>query len=115
MSHVVPLDSLADAVAERTFAYLLTVSDDSRPHAVAVVPRLTGTDLHVAGVGRRTRAHASARPDVSVVWPAPDASGWTVIADGLATVAGDLITVHLDHAVLHRPADGTCDVPTPGG
>lgn len=114
MSHAVPLESLADELAGRTFAYLMTVNDDGRPHAVAVVPRLAGTVLSVDGAGRRTRANAADRPDVAVVWPAPDASGWSLIADGRAVVAEDVVAVELGHAVLHRPAAGTCDAPTLG-
>lgn len=109
MSHAVPLTALADELARRPYAYLLTVADDGRPHAVAIMPRWDGADLHISGAGRRTRANAGARPDVSLVWPAADHTGFSLIADGTARADGDLLAVHLDHAVLHRPAAGTCE------
>lgn len=109
MSHAVALDSLADQLVDRSFAYLLTTADDGPPHAVAIVPRLVGHDLHIDGTGRRTRANVDQRPTVSVVWPPADATGFSLIADGTAAVDADLIIVRLDHAILHRPAIGGCD------
>lgn len=109
MSHAVPLESLADQLADRSFAYLLTAADDGPPHAVAIVPRLVGSDLHIDGTGRRTRANVGLRPTVSVVWPPTDATGFSLISDGTATVDADVIIVRLDHAILHRPATGGCD------
>jgi hypothetical protein len=38
MSVKVDLDQLADALADFTFAYLITVGDDHRAHTVAVAP-----------------------------------------------------------------------------
>lgn len=80
MSVKVDLDELAGAAAERRFAYLLTVTDDQRPHAVAVT---------FACVRR------------------PSEGGSTLIADGWCAVAedGDLATFLASGAVLHRPAD----------
>lgn len=109
MSHVVPLNSLAEELSDRSFAYLLTVADDGRPHAVAVVPQLDGTDLHIDGTGRRTRANVTERPAVSLVWPPSDATGHSLIVDGAAVVDGERVIVLPDHAVLHRPATGRCD------
>ena len=40
MSVKVDLDQLADALADFTFAYLVTVGDDYRAHTVAVEPVL---------------------------------------------------------------------------
>ena len=72
----------------------------------AVTPTVSGADLTFTdGLGRRTRANLSARPDVTLLWPPGDASGYTLIADGRVTVAEDVATFAPDHAVLHRPAD----------
>jgi hypothetical protein len=115
MSISVELPDLRSAVADTDRApYLLTVSDDGRPHAVAVVPEWRDDDLALA-VGNRSLANARARPRVSLVWPARDAPGYTLIvdADVTGTTGGgdgdNVVVVHPTHAVLHRPATGTTD------
>lgn len=104
MSIPVPVEGLASAMAERPYAYLLTVSDDGRPHAVAVTPVLVDGVLRV-DVGRRTAANAANRPHgVSLVWPPAEAGGYSLIADGTAEILGDGVGVRPTKAVLHRPA-----------
>ena len=104
MSIPVPVEGLAEAMAERPYAYLLTVSDDGRPHAVAVTPVLADGVLR-ATVGRKTAANANARPGgVSLVWPPAEAGGYSLIADGTASASGDVVEVRPTKAVLHRPA-----------
>jgi hypothetical protein len=106
MSVKVDVHELAEKLRDYGFAYLLTVTDDQRTRAVAVTPApgeggLTFTD----GLGRGTRANLSVRPDVTLLWPPRDASGYTLIADGRVTVTEDMATFVAEHAVLHRPAD----------
>lgn len=106
MSVQVDLDELAERLRDYPFAYLLTITEDQRTHAVAVTPSagagvLTFTD----GLGRRTRANLDARPDVTLLWPPADVGGYTLICDGHVVVAGDVASFVPDHAVLHRPAD----------
>lgn len=103
MSIVVDLSRLGDEVRCRPFCYILTVSDDGRPHAVAVSPELSGRHLE-AEAGSRTRANASARPDVSLVFPPPQIDGYSLIIDGTARVDGSSVSVTPLRAVLHRPA-----------
>jgi hypothetical protein len=107
MSQSVELHNLQEEV--RRFGstpYLLTVSDDGRPHATVVEVALDATTL-VAGVGSRTAANAGARPQVSLLWPPVDDEGFSLIVDGWAEVDGELVRVHPDRAVLHRRrADG---------
>jgi hypothetical protein len=106
MSVKVDVSELAEKMRDYGFAYLLTVTDDSRTRAVAVTPEMTGEDLTFTdGLGRRTLANLSARPDVTLLWPPSDAGGYTLIADGRVTVADEVATFVPDHAVLHRPAD----------
>ncbi len=106
MSVKVDVSRLAESLRDYGFAYLLTVTDDERTHAVAVTPAVSGDDLTFTdGLGRRTRANLAARPDVTLLWPPRDAGGYTLIADGRVTVADDVATFAPDHAVLHRPAD----------
>lgn len=112
MSIPVPLDELEQQLAGYGVAYLLTVGESHRPHAVAVRPMLAGGRLSVPGPGRRTTANVLARPDVTVLWPPVEPGGYTLILDGHADASavdpqsggGDL-QVRPSHAVLHRPAD----------
>lgn len=105
MSVKVDLAELARHVAERRFAYLLTVGDDLRPKAVAVTPVVEGDVLAVDGLGPGTRANLTARPDVALVWPPVEEGGYSLIVDGRAASTDDGVRVTPGHAVLHRPAD----------
>ena len=116
MSIPVAIDAVDKAMAERPYAYLLTVSDDGRPHAVAVTPRLVDGVLR-ASIGRRSGLNASARPDaVSLVWPPAEVGGYSLIVDGSAIIEDETIAVTPTKGVLHRPApadagpvdDGAC-------
>jgi hypothetical protein len=114
MSIPVALDELRSTSGGYRFAYLMTIADDGRPHAVAVSPTHDGAVLVVAGVGRRTAANAEARPVVALVWPPDDLGGYSLIVDGDATVDrsgsgsgngdGTTVRVRPTKAVLHRPA-----------
>ena len=107
MSIPVPLDRLRAAVAERgPGAYLLTVSDDTKPHAVHVSVAWDGDRL-TTEVGRRSAANATARPATCLLFPLRTPGDYTLIVDGTVAVAADdprrlLITPVT--AVLHRPA-----------
>jgi hypothetical protein len=109
MSVPVPLERLRDALAERApVAYLVTVGDDGRPHAVHVAVRWDGDTL-AADVGRRTAANAAARPAaVALVYPVRGPDDHSLIIDGTATVAPDddgrRLRVTPARAVLHRAA-----------
>ncbi|MFM7536206.1 MAG: pyridoxamine 5'-phosphate oxidase family protein [Acidimicrobiales bacterium] len=87
--------------------YLLTVGDE-RAHAVAVRIEGDGPELAVTPVGGRTAANVAARPAVTVLWPPFEPGGYTLLADGTATIDADATTVRVsvERAVLHRPAPG---------
>ena len=104
MSVKVDLDQLADALADFTFAYLITVGDDYRAHTVAVQPALADGILDVGTIGKSTRRNAEAHPDVTVVWPPREPGGYTLIVDGVGQPADDGLKVVPSRAVLHRPA-----------
>ena len=115
MSIPVPLERLRAAIEERgTRAYVLTVSDDGRPHAVHGPVRWEG-DVLAADVGRRSAANATARPAVSLLYPVRADGDYSLIVDGTAAVGsggnGPRLFVTPTHAVLHRPAA----VPAPTG
>lgn len=114
MSIPVPVEGLASAMEGRAYAYLLTVSDDGRPHAVAVVTEIAGGVLSAA-VGRRTATNASARPGaVSLVWPPAEVGGYSLIVDGTASVDGEIVRVQPSKGVLHRPAPADAGPAAPG-
>ena len=105
MSVKVDLEELAATMRDYRFAYLLTVTDDQRSHAVAVTPVGDGEGLRVDGLGNRTRANLAARPAVTLLFPPREAGGYSLIVDGTAAGGGDGCSVVPSHAVLHRPAD----------
>ena len=108
MSIPVPLERLRSAIAERGGnAYLLTVTDDARPHAVHVPVRWEG-DVLVADVGTRSAVNAGARGSVSLLYPVRVEGDYTLIVDGTAAVAsredGHRLLITPTKAVLHRAA-----------
>jgi hypothetical protein len=115
MSIPVELEKLR-AEAERFGAtpFLLTTSDDGRPHSVSVAATWDGGAL-VAKAGKRTAANAAARRLVSLLWPPREAGGYSLIVDGEASVAGAgedaRVIVRPTRGVLHRPAASPAAVP----
>jgi hypothetical protein len=107
MSIRVELDELW-AVTERQapFAYLLTVSDDGRVHAVAITPRVRedGRETITCDAGNRSCANASSRPNVSLLWPPGEPGDYSLIVDGTAAVSGSNVQITPERAVRHRPA-----------
>jgi len=108
MSIPVPLERLRAALDERPpAAYLLTVSDDGRPHAVHVRVAWDGDRLAV-DVGTRSAGNAAARPSVSLLYPVRTDGDYSLIIDGTAEVAtradGRRVSIAPTKAILHRPA-----------
>lgn len=108
-----PIAELFDAAAERGWCYLCTVSDDGRPHLVALRPVPVGAGAaqrfrFAAGTGRAAK-NAAVRPEVTLVFPpVADGDGFSLVVDGTAELAdapGDaFVDVRPTWAVLHRPA-----------
>ena len=116
MSVRVELDQVREQVgACRSHAYLLTVTDDGRPHAVSLQVEWQGDEL-VGGVGRRTASNAERSPEVSLLWPLAGREGYALIVDGSAGVRldGDRATVAVKPtgAVLHRTPEAEGDGPS---
>jgi hypothetical protein len=102
------LQELHAVIVERSGgAYLLTVSDDLRPHAVQVAVQWDG-DLLAAEVGKRSAANATARPNISLLYSVRTAGDYSLIIDGTAHATGSSDAPRLlitpTKAVLHRPA-----------
>ncbi len=106
MSIPVELEELRGVIAgQAPFAYLLTVSDDARSHAVAIRPAFDGGDL-VCEAGRHTCANAASRAGVSLLWPPATPDDYSLIVDGTAHVNGSTVRVTPAKAIRHRPAPG---------
>lgn len=103
MSIEVPLDELAERLRSYPWGYLVTVRDDGRAQSLAVPTRLMEGAL-VATVGRGTASNATARPNITLLFPGSTGEDFSLIVDGDAEVDGDQITVTPAWAVLHRPA-----------
>lgn len=115
MSVKVDLDKLADALADFSFGYLVTVGDDFRAHTVAVEPVLTDGVFDVGQMGSGTRRNAGEHPDVTVIWPPAEPGGYTLIVDGHADVSNSGLTVTPSRAVLHRRATADSKATSPDG
>jgi hypothetical protein len=105
---------VAEAVARRPFAYVVTASSNDRPHLRAVVTRWSG-ELFVVRVGSRTANNVARTGTVTLMWPPlragechDDYDDHTVIADCAATCVdtGDAheLAAQPTAAVWHRPA-----------
>lgn len=103
MSIAVELAELDAALAAYPWGYLVTVADDQRAHLLAV-PTQYIDGVFALSAGRGTRANATARPDVTMVFPPASGTEHTLIVDGRAQVFEDHVEVTPSKAVLHRPA-----------
>ena len=84
MSIRVELHELREVAAQQApFAYLLTVSDDATAHAVAITPAIGDVTI-TCEAGNRSRANATARPNVSLLWPPARPDDYSLIVDGHA-------------------------------
>jgi hypothetical protein len=114
MSVKVDVDQLGEALADFTFAYLITVGDDYRAHTVAVQPELRAGVLDVGAIGDTTRRNVGQHDGVTLVWPPTQPGGYTLIVDGLGRPTDDALTVEPTRAVLHRPATPETPATNPG-
>jgi hypothetical protein len=104
MSVKVDLDQLADALADFTFAYLVTVDDGYHAHTVAVEPVFVDGVLDVGPVGKSTSKNVAQHDGVTLVWPPREPGGYSLIVDGRAELTDTALSVMPTRAVLHRPA-----------
>jgi hypothetical protein len=102
---------LLDGLREQTTrfgrsAYVITVTDDGKPHVVSVVVDWNDDRL-VFGAGRTTLANVGERPDIALFWAPIEPGGYSLIVDGRAERADpgrDDITLRPSKAILHRSA-----------
>lgn len=87
-----------------TAAFLLTGGDDGRPHVSHVQVVWDGEALRVRDAGGRTRGNAVQRPKAALMWPPVESGGYSLIADVGVVLDGADAVLHVERAVLHRPA-----------
>lgn len=108
MSIRVELADLPQEIAARGPGFLLSSVMDSRPHAAHLHFEVAAADGQVelrADAGRTARGNCGQRPSVTVLWPAAEPGGHSLIVDGEARLDGDEhVVVNAISAVLHRPA-----------
>ena len=103
------LDRLAGEIESfGPVAYVLTVDDAGRPHAVHL-PVAWRDGAVTASVGKTTAANAAARPSICLLWSPTEAGGYSLLVDGSASVEGDRLSVEPSRAILHRTRDGKND------
>lgn len=116
MSVPVSLEALAEQLAVYgDVAYVVTTSDDGRPHTVSARVDLVDGALR-APVGRTTAINVGARPAVTVLWAPADDPRYSLIVDAAGRVEGtpgeDAVVVLVPtRAVQHRQADAGSEVP----
>lgn len=108
MNVQIALARLRAAVSERgPGAYVLTVTDDGRPHCVHADVGWEGERLSAAA-GEQTAGNASRRPQVSLLYSLQGTDVYSLIIDGTAAVetteGGQRLLVTPTRAVLHRNA-----------
>ncbi len=106
------LDELVPEIeARRERAFLVTVGDDGAPHVTSTLVSWRADALE-ASAGRTTRANASARPTVTVIWPGAPGEPYSLLVDGDAAPGSEAVVVHPTRAVLHRVAGAPGDGPS---
>ena len=104
MSIAVAIDRLGEEMARfGDSAFVLTTSDDGRPHISHVA--VTHKDgVLCCTVGNRSAGNARARARIAVLWPPGATDGFSLIVDADAIVQGSELRLTPTKAVLHRPA-----------
>ncbi|QAY60409.1 pyridoxamine 5'-phosphate oxidase family protein [Microbacterium protaetiae] len=101
----VDINAVAEHARAYGFAYLITITKHQRVHTSVVHPEFTDHAVTIPGASDRARTNAGAHPDVSLVWPPPNATGYSLIVDGTAD-GQDAAALRIapSRAILHRPA-----------
>lgn len=102
----VNMDAVAEQAGRYGFAYLITVSARGRIHTSVVHPAREGDAVVVPTSSGHVARNCEANPEVSLVWPPAETTGYSLMLDGTATLhpAEGTVTVDPSRAVLHRPA-----------
>jgi hypothetical protein len=103
MSVPVSIEELGRQLAPfGSWPYIITMSDDARPHAVSVEVAWANGRFTASG-GRSTTRNAAAHPDaVTLLWAPFEPGGYSLIVDVQARASDDGLTLTPVTAVLHR-------------
>ena len=108
MSIRVEMADLPGEIVARGPGFLLSSIMDSRPHAAHLNFEVAAAEGQVqlrTAAGNTARSNCRQRPAVTVLWPAVEESGYSLIVDGEARVDDENhVIVVATGAVLHRPA-----------
>jgi hypothetical protein len=83
-------------------AFVLTTSDDGRPHISHVVVSHRDGVLS-CGAGRHTTSNVARCAQIAVLWPPRETDGFSLIVDADAHVEDDVLQLKITKAILHRP------------
>ncbi|WP_308493404.1 hypothetical protein [Microbacterium terrisoli] len=100
---MVDVDALAQRAADYGFAYLISITPSGRVHTSVVHPGI-GDGAVTVPASDRVRRNVGENPQVSLVWPPADATGYSLIADGVGDEKDGIVTITPSRAILHRPA-----------
>lgn len=101
----VDVGAVAERAREYGFAYLITINAHERVHTSVVHPEFTDQAVTVPGASDRARGNAGTHPNVSLVWPPADATGYSLIVDGTADAQdAAALRIAVSRAILHRQA-----------
>jgi hypothetical protein len=101
----VSIPELFEQLDRWDFGYLITGSEEGRPHVIALRPTVVDGRLRFDAGGGRACRNATVRPEVTVVFPPyAESNGFSLVVDGDATVEGEVVAVAPTSALLHRPA-----------
>lgn len=90
-------------------AILVATTPGGWPKVLTVDPHVEGEVVVIPAPQPSALSYVAREPRVTLVWPTRQHHGFSLIVDGMGTVAGQDVRVAIDHAVLHRPpshADG---------
>lgn len=104
MSTEVALSELETAMRDYGSGYLLSVDDEGHVKVIAASVRCDGETVRVDGPSRGTSANVARNPLVTLLFPACEEHGMSLIVDATALDTGDGYTLTPTHAVLHRPS-----------
>ena len=103
MSIAVDIEHLDDELARfGSNAFVLTTSNDGRPH-ISHVSLTHERGVLSCAAGRHTAANIGSRPQVAILWPPRDTDGFSLIVDADARVDASIVRLTATRAILHRP------------
>jgi hypothetical protein len=109
MSISVQLDELGSQMERYGMsAYLLTVNENITTHIANQTFSIVNSKLECP-LSRSAERNVALHPKVSILWPAYEIDGYSMIVDGYCSRSQNLLIIEPVSAVLHRPAQNKLD------